>query len=137
MQNFAVLAVRHSKEKAISRFCTVILSLLPLLFYSILFSSLLFFSPLFYYPSAFSQCQGRQSLLMRIYLTQYSMRENPVCTVRLRDSRYPLACSATGPAELPSFGDSAREITRERNEQRWKETEHNLPLSLCINSIVA
>lgn len=74
---------------------------------------------------------------MRIYLTQYSMRENPVYTVRLRDSRYPLACSATGPEERLRFGDSAREIMRERNEQRWEETEHHLPLSLCINSIAA
>lgn len=36
------------------------------------------------------------------------MRQNPVYTVRLRDSRYPLACSAAGPEELPGIGDSAK-----------------------------
>lgn len=87
--------------------------------------------------SPFSQCHGGQSLLMRIHLTQYSMRQNPVHTVRLRDSRYPLACSAAGPEELPRFGESAREIMTERNGQRWEVREHHLPLSLCINSIVA
>lgn len=65
------------------------------------------------------------------------MRENPVYTVRLRDSRYPLACSATGPEELPRFGDSAGEIMGETNEQRQEERERHLPLCLYINSIFA
>lgn len=47
------------------------------------------------------------------------MRKNPVNTELLRDSRYPLAGSAQGLEELLRFGDSAGEIMRERNEQRW------------------
>lgn len=59
-----------------------------------------------------------QSLLMRIYLTRYSIRQNPVYTVRLRHSGYPLACSAAGPEELPWFGDSAREIMIEKEQTK-------------------
>lgn len=54
--------------------------------------------PLLPLSSLFS---GGQSLLMRIYLTQYSMKPNPVDTVWLRRSRYPLARSAAGPGEAP------------------------------------
>lgn len=57
--------------------------------------------------------------------------------MRLRDSRYPLACSAPGPEELPRFGGSAGKITREWNEQRQEEREHHIPLSICINSTAA
>lgn len=52
--------------------------------------------------------------------------------MRLRHSRYPLACSAPGPEELPWFGASAGEIMRGRGEQR----EHHLPFPPpCINLI--
>lgn len=93
-----VLLLDLEVDSHLFNICAAVLSLLPLLLYIS--------------PVLLSQRQGRQSLLMRIYLTQYSMRENPVYTVQLRDSGYPLACSATCPEELPGFGDSAGEITK-------------------------
>ena len=85
------LVAHSSTEIAVSHSCTMLIQLSA----AQIGTAVLPLSPLFpCHP--FSQCHKGQSLLMRIYLTQYSMRQNPVYTVRLRDSRYPLACSAAG-----------------------------------------
>jgi len=52
--------------------------------------------------------------------------------------RYPLAGSAAGPYRSSRGLKTQRgEIRRKGNEQKWEEREHPLPLSLCIQSILA